>query len=489
MKSHQQVKELISANRTDQALELLAKKQLSSLDKELIILNSRYNQVKEDQILGVINAEEARKEINKINLAILHLSEKISLKSNAKIHQAVFAGNQARGKLFEPKVLIPALILIVAVAVAGFFMFRSEPTTEMNQQTAQTENEIIPANTISNKDITEQTPANKSESGNDLTDKPTEDKPLEKITSPEQDTKKEVEETESRPVKHTETNYVEENDAALSDSEYEAMLERAYLFLSEDNYQQAEAAFRKIETAGLSTKEMENGLKLIQARKNLIEGFKSDPPESFQPGRTYSKCILSDYYETVVLENGKTERRLVKKGGWTDWKEVICSNNYTILDSEQINQLQLALNEKGLFYGPFDSKMNNNLKVSIRLYEAENKLGSNCLSANPTDCIFYPNIIINKKVLTNFKIVDKFLKSIQKALNDQGYEVKIDGSYDEEDKKIITQYQKDNNFPIGKYSQGFLEKLGISDEFKKAAELMPEPEVKKKKEVKTASSE
>lgn len=72
----QKVKDLIRSNRTEKALELLAKEQLSSLDKELIIISGRFNKVKEDQILGVIDDNEARKELNKINLAILGLSEK-----------------------------------------------------------------------------------------------------------------------------------------------------------------------------------------------------------------------------------------------------------------------------------------------------------------------------------------------------------------------------------------------------------------------------
>ena len=44
-----QVKELIRNNRTGKALELLAKEQLSSLDKDLIILNGQYSKIKDGQ--------------------------------------------------------------------------------------------------------------------------------------------------------------------------------------------------------------------------------------------------------------------------------------------------------------------------------------------------------------------------------------------------------------------------------------------------------
>ena len=73
----QQVKELISSNKTGKALQLLAKNQLSAIDKELVILNSRYVKLQEDQTFGVIDEEEVRQEINKINRSLLNLSEKI----------------------------------------------------------------------------------------------------------------------------------------------------------------------------------------------------------------------------------------------------------------------------------------------------------------------------------------------------------------------------------------------------------------------------
>ena len=117
----QKVKDLIRSNRTEKALELLAKEQLSSLDKELIIISGRFNKVKEDQILGVIDDNEARKELNKINLAILGLSEKIIKKPGKSTmipaaHEAGIMNNKVRNYLliFLGVIIVGSLIFWMA---------------------------------------------------------------------------------------------------------------------------------------------------------------------------------------------------------------------------------------------------------------------------------------------------------------------------------------------------------------------------------------
>lgn len=72
-----QVRDLISNNQTGEALEILAKEQLSSLDKELIILNSRFSKLEEDQRLGIVDENSAQIRLNKINVDLLNLSERI----------------------------------------------------------------------------------------------------------------------------------------------------------------------------------------------------------------------------------------------------------------------------------------------------------------------------------------------------------------------------------------------------------------------------
>ncbi|MFK8005569.1 MAG: DUF1566 domain-containing protein [Saprospiraceae bacterium] len=81
MKSYEelinQVKDLIRKNKTNKALEILAKEQLSSLDKQLILINSRYSKLKEDQTLGILDEETAQRRLNIINVELLALAEKI----------------------------------------------------------------------------------------------------------------------------------------------------------------------------------------------------------------------------------------------------------------------------------------------------------------------------------------------------------------------------------------------------------------------------
>ncbi len=85
MKSYEelvnQVKDLIRKNKTDKALELLAKEQLSKLDQQLILINSRYSKLKEEQTLGILDEDTAQRTLNKINVELLALADKIGKQS------------------------------------------------------------------------------------------------------------------------------------------------------------------------------------------------------------------------------------------------------------------------------------------------------------------------------------------------------------------------------------------------------------------------
>lgn len=71
------IKQLVGENQTREALELLNKAQLSREDKDLILLNSRYNGIKNDQVMGLISDEEARQALVKINHGLLMLADRI----------------------------------------------------------------------------------------------------------------------------------------------------------------------------------------------------------------------------------------------------------------------------------------------------------------------------------------------------------------------------------------------------------------------------
>jgi uncharacterized protein (TIGR02145 family) len=129
-----QVKDLISNNRTGEALEFLAKEQLSSLDKDLIILNSRYSKVTEDQRLGVIDDDVAQRRINTINRDLLDLAEKVRKPVEHSTTSASLLKNQPLTSLSNNKafnkawIIAPVLLAIAALIV--FMLMRGNPEIE-----------------------------------------------------------------------------------------------------------------------------------------------------------------------------------------------------------------------------------------------------------------------------------------------------------------------------------------------------------------------
>lgn len=72
-----QIRQLIAQNQTRDALEFLSQFQFSAIDREIIMLNNRYNKIAEEERLGTISRQEANQDYNKINVALLELAEKI----------------------------------------------------------------------------------------------------------------------------------------------------------------------------------------------------------------------------------------------------------------------------------------------------------------------------------------------------------------------------------------------------------------------------
>ncbi|MEM8527456.1 MAG: hypothetical protein AAGG68_22640, partial [Bacteroidota bacterium] len=73
-----EIRNLISENKTEDAFELLSSIQFSREDKQLIVLNNQYNRVKDELRLNVISKEEGERRINRINLALLDISNKLN---------------------------------------------------------------------------------------------------------------------------------------------------------------------------------------------------------------------------------------------------------------------------------------------------------------------------------------------------------------------------------------------------------------------------
>lgn len=121
---YQKVKFLISMNQTDKALELLAKEQLSALDRQVIMLNNRYNKIKDDQRLGIIDNESAQIEFNKINHSLLDLAELISKKPKDIFSSSDLSRKSYTGNL---PVLIGAGILGIVLLAFAWYHLKGKP--------------------------------------------------------------------------------------------------------------------------------------------------------------------------------------------------------------------------------------------------------------------------------------------------------------------------------------------------------------------------
>lgn len=111
-----QIHRLIAQNEIEQAFELLANSQFTHLDKELILLNNRYNKAREERRMGISSKDEADREFNQINLALIDLASRV--------------GNKSLSFPTTPKpkndlllYLLPALLV---VATAAFFFLQSK---------------------------------------------------------------------------------------------------------------------------------------------------------------------------------------------------------------------------------------------------------------------------------------------------------------------------------------------------------------------------
>ena len=172
MKTHEElinkVRNLISENETEKALELLSKHQLSTLDKELILLSSRYSKLAEEQRLGIIDESAAQIRTNKINLDILNLSELIGKepppplveepapviekkeveKANTKNVSVSKTISKTTSKPTAEKkssnkiaLIVGALLLLVGAGVGGtlFFKQKAEKDAKLEQERIEME--------------------------------------------------------------------------------------------------------------------------------------------------------------------------------------------------------------------------------------------------------------------------------------------------------------------------------------------------------------
>ncbi|MFZ1495905.1 MAG: peptidoglycan-binding domain-containing protein, partial [Saprospiraceae bacterium] len=66
-----------------------------------------------------------------------------------------------------------------------------------------------------------------------------------------------------------------------------------------------------------------------------------------------------------------TKSVLKKKGGYNEWKEVLCESKQT---PEKIRQIQLALRAKGYDPGPIDNILGSLTRAALEKYQTAMKL-------------------------------------------------------------------------------------------------------------------
>ena len=148
-----QIKDFVSKNKTGQAIKLLAKEQLSDIDKELIILNSRYSKLSEEKRLGIIDGDSAQRQLNKINFDLLALMELIeeraaspqasvpvqkTIKKEATVTKTI--NNQGSNDLMKYLMIGAGLLLAAVLGYWGFANSQSDSKDNTKPPVVVTEN-------------------------------------------------------------------------------------------------------------------------------------------------------------------------------------------------------------------------------------------------------------------------------------------------------------------------------------------------------------
>lgn len=90
-------------------------------------------------------------------------------------------------------------------------------------------------------------------------------------------------------------------------------------------------------------------------------GFRFDPLDN----TCKKKMDVPAEYATL------TKRDLSKKGGFSEWREVLCAGKVT---SSKIKQIQIALKDRGYNPGPIDNVLGVQTKAALTKFQKDNKL-------------------------------------------------------------------------------------------------------------------
>ncbi|MBK7869165.1 MAG: hypothetical protein IPJ74_00075 [Saprospiraceae bacterium] len=138
-KLRDEIRKLISRNKTEDAFELLSSIQFSKEDKQLIVLNSQYNRIKEELRLNIISKDEGERRINQINMALLDISNKMdSSKPTFSDYKSIPPQKQS----FNPKFLLLFLIPLTAFLVYWGMSSNDSQAKKSDESTQSVVNEI-----------------------------------------------------------------------------------------------------------------------------------------------------------------------------------------------------------------------------------------------------------------------------------------------------------------------------------------------------------
>jgi len=115
----------------------------------------------------------------------------------------------------------------------------------------------------------------------------------------------------------------------------------------------------------------------VNVTKQVIESEASASTEEIPAEiETITKEVVQDAARVNTIDipaeyESVTKQNLVRKGGFTEWREVLCPNEVT---SYTIKQVQEALKSRGYKPGPLDNILGAQTKSALTKFQRDNGL-------------------------------------------------------------------------------------------------------------------
>ncbi len=142
---------------------------------------------------------------------------------------------------------------------------------------------------------------------------------------------------------------------------------------------------------------------LTASNKELYRLYDKELPDVGENEKILIKTCACDVFE-VFNKDAFDSLFLIKKGGWSEWREVVSpvsleSYFINLTEKNQIKLLKKQLKRRGLYNGRLNGKMNLKLWSVIRAfmltYDSQSMISN--LVPYISNTIFYPKTLISKK--------------------------------------------------------------------------------------------